>query len=138
MVAQPGCQCIDQAFGGYMTYGNKRVRPGIHAYKTKTRVTFVFSRIRAAVSTHRDLHIEQANFLNIDLTDADLVVCYQSPSTISRLRFGTRRSSTAPSPYPGRNRSGPRGSSTSTGRKSMSTASLNPAPSPQLPSLPFP
>lgn len=43
--------------------------PQIVGYENSP-VPFVFSRIRAAVSPHRDLHIERANFLNIDLTDA--------------------------------------------------------------------
>ena len=33
-----------------------------------------------------DIYLERANFLEIDLSDADLVVCYQSPAIMSKLR----------------------------------------------------
>jgi len=49
-------------------------------------VPFAVSRIRQALSFTGNLDLAWANFYKIDLSDAALVVCYQSPGNMSNLR----------------------------------------------------
>jgi hypothetical protein len=49
-------------------------------------VPYLASRIRLALSSARNLELVWANFFKIDLSDATLIVCYQSPGTMSNLR----------------------------------------------------
>ena len=49
-------------------------------------VPFAASRIRQAFSTTGNLNLHWANFFKVDLSDAGLVVCYQSPDNMSSLR----------------------------------------------------
>jgi hypothetical protein len=49
-------------------------------------VPFLVSRLRLAISSTKNLELRRANFFKIDLSDATLVVCYQSPRNMSNLR----------------------------------------------------
>lgn len=49
-------------------------------------VPFLASRIRAVFWSTPNLHLHWINFFNVDLSDADLIVCYQSPGNMSNLR----------------------------------------------------
>ena len=49
-------------------------------------VPYWIARIRASLQG-KGIHIERANFLEVDLRDLDLIVCYQSPSIMSKLRL---------------------------------------------------
>lgn len=49
-------------------------------------VPFAASRIRLILSDTPNLQLLLANFYNADLSEADLIVCYQSPGNMSRLR----------------------------------------------------
>ena len=49
-------------------------------------VPFAVSRLRQTFSFTRILDLAWANFFKIDLSDAALVVCYQSPGNMSNLR----------------------------------------------------
>jgi hypothetical protein len=49
-------------------------------------VPFLASRLRLAISSTKNLELRWANFFKIDLSNATLVVCYQSPENMSNLR----------------------------------------------------
>jgi hypothetical protein len=49
-------------------------------------VPYWIARIRASLQG-KGIHIERANFLDVDLRDIDLIICYQSPSIMSKLRL---------------------------------------------------
>ncbi len=48
-------------------------------------VPFWVARLRASFQG-KGVLVDRANFLDVDLSDADLIVCYQSPATMSKLR----------------------------------------------------
>lgn len=49
-------------------------------------VPYLVSRVRLAVASVPNLMLVWRNFHSVDLSDADLVVCYQSPGNMSNLR----------------------------------------------------
>jgi hypothetical protein len=49
-------------------------------------VPFLASKLRLTISSAKNLELRWANFFKVDLSDATLIVCYQSPGTMSNLR----------------------------------------------------
>ena len=85
---QSGCQIYELGSGwGTLALPIANLFPAsrVIGYENSI-VPFLASKLRLAISSTKNLELRRANFFEVDLSNATLVVCYQSPGNMGNLR----------------------------------------------------